>query len=239
MNLKLNSTAPHIYPAGKWEEAWGIADGALTHDAQSRVIGLALHKDGNQQPDMGVRRFYPGRGKLRVDSDMLCHFMTGKGTFRSETGEAIEIGPGVVVHLKTGWNGEADIEETADATYMRFAGGPAAKTPVLRDPLNAGPLTEWGEVSKPLVGHSKTAGILLSREADKSGETGIWTCTPGTWRCVVKRDEFCHFIAGASTYAHDNGEVIEVRPDTLGYFPAGWSGQCQLHETVRKVYVIR
>lgn len=239
MNLKLKSTAPHIYPATKWEEAWPEAGEASSRDRRGRVSGLALHRDSAGQPEMGVRRFYPGRETLKLESDMLCHFMTGKGTFRSETGEAIEIEPGAVVHFKTGWSGEAEIEADADATYMRFAGGPAAKTPVLRDPLHAGPLTEWGEVSKPLVGHSKTAGILLSREPDKSGETGIWTCTPGTWRCVVKRDEFCHFIAGASTYTHDNGEVIEVRPDTLGYFPAGWSGQCQVHETVRKVYVIR
>jgi uncharacterized cupin superfamily protein len=122
---------------------------------------------------------------------------------------------------------------------MKFVGGPAEKTPVLRDPLNAGPLKEWGQVSKPLVGLSRTAGILLSKEADGRAETGIWTCTPGTWRCVVKRDEFCHFMAGSSTYTHDNGEVIKIKPDTLAYFPAGWSGQCEVHETVRKVYVIR
>ena len=239
MIIKLSSTAPHIYPAAEWEKAWQSAEEALTHDAQSRVIGLALHKDANQQPDMGIRRFYSGKVTLNFTSDVLCHFISGKGTFRSYKGEVIEVGAGTVVHFKTGWSGEAEIGETADATYMQFVGGPGEKTPVLRDPLQAAPLKEWGEVSKPLVGRSRTAGILLSKEADGRGETGIWTCTPGTWRCVVKRDEFCHFIAGASTYTHDNGEVIEIKADTLAYFPAAWSGQCQVHETVRKVYVIR
>ncbi len=239
MNIKLNSTAPHIYPAAEWEKAWQPAETALTHDTQSRVIGLALHKDVNQQADMGIRRFYPGKSTLNFSSDVLCHFIAGKAVCRRDTGEVIEIGAGTVVHFKTGWTGEALIDEAADAAYMKFAGGAAEKTPVLRDPLHAGPLKEYGEVSKPLVGHSRTAGIVLSREADGRAETGIWTCTPGTWRCVVKRDEFCHFIEGASTYTHDNGEVIEIKPDTLAYFPAAWSGQCQVHETVRKVYVIR
>jgi uncharacterized cupin superfamily protein len=188
---------------------------------------------------MGIQRFFPGTQSLTLATDMLCHFITGKGLLRRNDGEVIEIEPGTVVHFKEGWNGEVEISETADATYMRFKGGPAEKTPVLRNPLTAGPLTGRGEVSKPLVGRSRTAGILLSREADGRAETGIWTCTPGTWRCVVKRDEFCHFIAGASTYTHDDGEIIEIKPDTLAYFPAGWAGQCQVHETVRKVYVIR
>ncbi len=237
MNLQLNSTAPHIYPASRWEEL-SVANNAAIKDGQSRVIGVALHKDALQQPDMGVMRFYPGKQQLTFPSDMLCHFITGRGVFR-RANETIEVQPGTVIHIKQNGNGELDISETSDATYMKFVGGPAEKTPVLRDPLNAGPLKEWGQVSKPLVGLSRTAGILLSKEADGRAETGIWTCTPGTWRCVVKRDEFCHFMAGSSTYTHDNGEVIKIKPDTLAYFPAGWSGQCEVHETVRKVYVIR
>jgi uncharacterized cupin superfamily protein len=90
-----------------------------------------------------------------------------------------------------------------------------------------------------IEGQSHTAGILLSREADRRAESGVWTCTPGIWRCGVSRDEFCHFIAGRSTYTHSSGEVIEIEPDTLACFPAGWNGVCEVHETVRKVYMIR
>jgi uncharacterized cupin superfamily protein len=55
----------------------------------------------------------------------------------------------------------------------------------------------------------------------------------------VKSDEFCHFLEGNSVYTHDDGEVIEIKPDTLAFFPAGWKGICEVRETVRKVYMIR
>ncbi|HEX6015621.1 MAG TPA: cupin domain-containing protein [Geminicoccaceae bacterium] len=35
------------------------------------------------------------------------------------------------------------------------------------------------------------------------------------------------------------GETIEVAPGTIAFFPAGWSGRCTVHETVRKVYMVR
>ena len=36
----------------------------------------------------------------------------------------------------------------------------------------------------------------------------------------------------------DNGEVIEVRPNTLVLFPAGWTGECHVRETLRNVYML-
>jgi uncharacterized cupin superfamily protein len=38
---------------------------------------------------------------------------------------------------------------------------------------------------------------------------------------------------------HESGEVIEIKPDTVAFFPQGWRGTCRVHETVRKVYMIR
>ncbi len=100
-------------------------------------------------------------------------------------------------------------------------------------------LVDWGPVATPLEGRSTTSGRVLHKGADGSNECGIWVCTPGTWRCAVTRDEFCHFLAGRCTYTHESGEVIEIRPDTIAFFPAGWSGTCRVTETVRKVYMIR
>jgi uncharacterized protein len=110
-------------------------------------------------------------------------------------------------------------------------------TPWLRAP-DPGPLADWGPVPSMIEGQSRTAGVLLHRGAGGFPESGVWTCTPGHWRCQVTRDELCHFIAGRCTYRHDSGEVIAVEPDTLAFFPEGWSGSCQVHETVRKVYMI-
>jgi uncharacterized protein len=33
--------------------------------------------------------------------------------------------------------------------------------------------------------------------------------------------------------------VREGAPGTAAFFPQGWRGTCRVHETVRKVYVIR
>lgn len=111
--------------------------------------------------------------------------------------------------------------------------------PHLYQASDIGDLVDWGPVAVPIEGRSTTSGRVLHKGADGSNECGVWTCTPGVWRCEVTRDEFCHFLAGRCTYTHDTGEVIEIRPDTIAFFPAGWCGTCRVTETVRKVYMIR
>lgn len=103
----------------------------------------------------------------------------------------------------------------------------------------SGDLRDWGVIPTMIEGESRTSGIVIHRNADGSSETGIWICTPGHWECHVTRDEFCHFLAGRCTYTHESGEVIEIVPDTAAFFPEGWRGACRVHETVRKVYMIR
>jgi uncharacterized cupin superfamily protein len=177
------------------------------------------------------------RGRLHFAADELWFCLRGSGTFGGES-----IAAGDAIHFKQGWTGVAQVQEGFAVSYMRCIGGPGERTPVLRQALTAGPLTEWGAVSTMIEGQSRTAGILMSKESPESGrraESGVWTCTSGIWRCGVSRDEFCHFIAGRSTYWHESGEVIEIEPDTLACFPAGWNGVCEVHETVRKVYMIR
>ena len=110
---------------------------------------------------------------------------------------------------------------------------------LLSNPLALQELKDWGLIPTMIDGESRTAGVLLNREADQSAECGFWTCTPGTWHCHVTKDEFCHFLAGRSTYTHgETGEVIEIRPDTVAFFPKDWKGTCVVHETVKKVYLI-
>ena len=37
---------------------------------------------------------------------------------------------------------------------------------------------------------------------------------------------------------HDHGEVIEIRPPPLVLFPAGWTGECHVQQTLRNVYML-
>jgi uncharacterized cupin superfamily protein len=79
----------------------------------------------------------------------------------------------------------------------------------------------------------------LSRKAVGGSETGIRNCTPGTWRCHVTSDEFCHFISGRCTYTSDKGENIEISPGTIVFFPKGGRNKCAVNDTVGKIYLIR
>ena len=207
------------------------------HIAQaSEHIGrVVLFSRADPLAEVGLRSVMSG--PLRFAADELWFCLRGSATFGADT-----IGAGDVIHFKEGWIGAAEVHGGFVASYMRCLGGPGDRTPVLRQALTAGPLAEWGPVSTMIEGQSTTAGIRMNKEAPETGrraESGVWTCTPGIWRCGVSRDEFCHFIAGRSTYYHESGEVIEIEPDTLACFPAGWNGVCEVRDTVRKVYMIR
>ena len=100
-------------------------------------------------------------------------------------------------------------------------------------------LVDWGPVAKPLGETvSPTSGRLLHRDEDGGNAAGLWVCTPGVWRCEVERDEFCHFLDGRCVYTDDEGQCLEIEGGDAAFFPAGWSGTCEVLETVRKTYLI-
>jgi uncharacterized protein len=115
----------------------------------------------------------------------------------------------------------------------------ATKTSVLHNPAEIDDIVDWGVIPTMIEGESRTSGKLLYKGPGGSPESGIWICTPGYWNCEVTADEFCHFLLGRCTYTHESGEVIEIEPDTAAFFPKGWKGTCRVHETIRKVYMIR
>lgn len=99
-------------------------------------------------------------------------------------------------------------------------------------------LVDWGVQADAIAGQSHSSGRLLFKGPHNSPECGLWVCTPGTWRLSIPRDELCHFVAGQAIYRRDNGEVIEVGAETLVLFPAGWTGECEVVETLRNVYML-
>lgn len=225
MKTNLNSSAPHLYAAAEWQP--GIGD---------KVFILYRSPDG--AVEAGLRRWQASTD-FDCERDFLCYFQRGRGSFCRDSGELISVAPGTVVHFKQGYRGALEIFEPIEASFMMCAGGPAAHTPILHDVLTAAPLKDWGAIPTMIAGTSFTAGILLSREAGGRAESGIWTCTPGVWQCEVTSDEYCHFLDGSCTYMHENGERIDIAPDTLAFFPRGWKGICDVRRTLRKVYLIR
>ena len=236
----LNSTAPHIHRVsspGLELADWGPQPHML--EGASHSSGRLVFKGPGNRPEVGLWRCTPGRWRLKLPADELCYFFAGRATYRGDSGETIEVFPDTVVHFKEGWAGEATIAEPIAVTYMLTEGGPAAATPVLRGATTVSADKDWGVVLTMIEGESHTSGVLLSREPDKRAESGIWLCTPGKWRCHVTSAEYCHFLAGRATYVHETGDVIQIEPDTLAYFPQDWKGTCTVHETVRKVFMIR
>ena len=99
-------------------------------------------------------------------------------------------------------------------------------------------LIDWGVQPDALAGSSHSTGKLVHKGPDNRPECGIWVCTPGRWRLSIPRDEFCHFVAGRATYRADDGDVVDVEAGTAVMFPAGWTGECTVHETMRNIYML-
>ena len=110
--------------------------------------------------------------------------------------------------------------------------------PHLTDVSTRTDLVDWGPQPDMLEGQSHSSGLLVHKGPDNRPETGTWVCTPGRWRLEIPRDEFCYFVQGQAVYRSDAGEEIEVTSGTAVLFPAGWVGECTVHETLRNTYYL-
>jgi uncharacterized protein len=212
--IRLTSSAPHI------------------HEARSIKGNLVLWHDF--EAEVGVLELPSGEQDIRLEYDWVCYVMAGNAVANGSS-----LHKDSYLHFKAGWQGKMIVTDLLRLSYLRVPGGAKKATDVLHDVQNIHEVKDWGLIPTMLEGESHTSGVLLSREEDRRNESGIWICTPGKWRCEVTSDEYCHFLSGSSTYLHDSGEVIEIKPDTLALFPKGWKGICTVHETIRKVYFIR
>ena len=249
------SSAPHLAAASTRSDlvSWGAQPDALSGASQSS--GRLLFKGPNAQPESGLWVCTPGTWKLSIPRDELCYFVAGRAEYERDSGERIDVASRTLVMFPAGWSGVCTVHESLRNTYMLTAdaapatgmpatgmpatGMPATPTPCLREPLAQTNLIDWGLIPTMLEGESRTSGKLLHKGPEGRSECGIWRCTPGKWICHVTRDEFCHFLAGRSTYVHESGEVIEIEPDTATFFPQDWKGVCTVHETISKAYMIR
>ena len=115
----LQSSAPHLPGASAWSENladWGLQPDAL--EGASHSSGRLLWKGEGGRPEVGLWVCTPGRWRLSLPADELCHFVAGRAVYRSDDGEAIEVGPGTVIHFRQGWTGECRVVETLRNLYM-------------------------------------------------------------------------------------------------------------------------
>jgi uncharacterized cupin superfamily protein len=108
-------------------------------------------------------------------------------------------------------------------------------TPYLADAATA-ELQDWGPLAEATGAEMLTSGVTFWKDGEQ--EAGVWTCTPGPSHWTLETHEFVQILAGAMTVTPDGGDPTEISAGDTAVFPRGWSGTWQIHETIRKVYVI-
>ena len=105
----------------------------------------------------------------------------------------------------------------------------------------AAELEDWGLLEEatseevPMQVH----GLTMWTGPEGSGqETGIWQCTAGPSYWVQEENEFIYLLSGSLTVTPDGGKPATFGAGDSAMFPRGWRGTWDLHETVRKVYVL-
>jgi uncharacterized cupin superfamily protein len=111
----------------------------------------------------------------------------------------------------------------------------APQTPFLADAATA-ELEDWGPLEEATGEAMQASGLTLWQDGEQ--ETGVWECTPGPSYWKLETNEFVHIVTGRMTVTPDGGTPQEIGPGDTAVFPRGWAGTWQIHETIRKIYVI-
>jgi uncharacterized cupin superfamily protein len=104
--------------------------------------------------------------------------------------------------------------------------------------LSSAALEDWGKVAEPLGEPVAQLRGVSPTEKGKEPDFGIWECSPGKWNRQIRKAEFAHFISGRATFHASNGQVIEINAGDALYFPTESLGVWEIHETVRKTYIL-
>ncbi|MCW2269749.1 Cupin domain protein [compost metagenome] len=103
-------------------------------------------------------------------------------------------------------------------------------------PLTFGEAVTLGNTQQEPLAKARTAAHQPLPDA--RGATGIWECSPGSFRRQVAQAEYSYIVSGAGTFTPDNGEPVAFAAGDALYFPANTHGTWTLQESVRKTYVI-
>ncbi|MEV3920749.1 cupin domain-containing protein [Actinomadura coerulea] len=94
-------------------------------------------------------------------------------------------------------------------------------------------------IARPLAGPITTRGQIMFSAERQGILAGVWECERGTSRWEFhERGEFIHVLSGRMTVRQDDGEPLEITAGHTALFPIGWTGIWEVHETLRKVYVV-
>ena len=110
------------------------------------------------------------------------------------------------------------------------------KATVMSDATTADPGEHTPKVNSVSPGQTDADFRLWARGDFK---TGIWEATPGVSKSLRQNDEICYILSGSATITEVDGTSFDIGPGTLFVMPVGWEGTWTIHETVRKVWVVK
>jgi uncharacterized cupin superfamily protein len=79
---------------------------------------------------------------------------------------------------------------------------------------------------------------LLSLHDSDDLAVGVWQHSPGV-STDVEADEVFVVLSGRATVEVADGPTLEIGPGDVGLLPAGARTTWTVHETLRKIYVVR
>jgi uncharacterized protein len=98
-------------------------------------------------------------------------------------------------------------------------------------------LEDWGPLDEATSEPMQTSGTTIW-SGEGGTEAGVWPCSAGPSRWSLENNEFAHILSGHMTVTPDGGEPTDIGPGDTAVFPRGWAGTWQIHETIRKLYVL-
>lgn len=99
-------------------------------------------------------------------------------------------------------------------------------------------LEDWGTVSLPGTASVTMSGVQRVIPGSEAIDTGVFECTPGSYRRSIRQAEVMHILAGHGRFTPDGEDPFEfTRGDTL-FFEKDTEGVWEIQETMRKIYVI-
>jgi uncharacterized cupin superfamily protein len=88
-----------------------------------------------------------------------------------------------------------------------------------------------------VLGGDPQVRVLSLHDSDDLA-IGVWQHGVGV-STDVEADEVFVVLSGSATIAVDGGPVLHVGPGDVGLLPAGARTTWTVHETLRKIYVVR
>ena len=112
------------------------------------------------------------------------------------------------------------------------------KVQQIRQSIGIQNLEDWGTTCLPGTPEIKISGVQKVIPGSEAIDTGVFECTPGTYRRSVKQAEVMHFLAGRGRFTADGEDTVHFTGGDTLFFEANTEGTWEVEETMRKVYVI-